>query len=118
MHPQDISLFPWGVLIAAPLMWFSRGDEDLLMAAGSFATPHLFPCHFIVLMPSLARMSRPWMLGTWLLCWTPLLANWLGPGGVALWESDRAVVLAWHQAGEAPSPRPRRAESCGGRISR
>jgi len=92
MHPQDISLFPWGVLIAAPLMWFSRGDEDLLMAAGSFATPHLFPYHFIVLMPSLARMSRPWMLGTWLLCWTPLLANWLGPGG---WHFGNLIGLSF-----------------------
>ena len=34
MHPQDITLFPWGLLIALPLLWLSRGDEDLLMAAG------------------------------------------------------------------------------------
>ncbi|OGO27990.1 MAG: hypothetical protein A2W33_07725 [Chloroflexi bacterium RBG_16_52_11] len=26
---QDISLFPWGLLIALPLLWLSRGDEDL-----------------------------------------------------------------------------------------
>ncbi len=26
---QDISLFPWGLLIMFPLLWFSRGDEDL-----------------------------------------------------------------------------------------
>lgn len=76
---QDITLFPWGLLIALPLMWFSRGDEDLLMAAGSFGTPHLFPYHFIVLMPALARMRLPWMLLTWLVSWTPLLSNWLGP---------------------------------------
>ena len=78
---QDISLFPWGLLIAIPLMWFSRKDEDLLMAAGTFATPHLFPYHFIMLMPSLARMKWPWMLSTWIISWTPLLANWLGPIG-------------------------------------
>jgi hypothetical protein len=77
--PQDIALFPWGLLIALPLMWFSRGDEDLLMAAGSFATPHLFPYHFIVLMPALARMRIPMMLLTWFISWTPLLSNWLGP---------------------------------------
>jgi len=53
------------------------------MAAGSFATPHLFPYHFIVLMPSLARMQTRWMVATWLLLWMPLLANWLGP-------------VAWH----------------------
>jgi hypothetical protein len=83
LHPQDITLFPWGLLLALPLMWRSRGDQDLLMAAGSFATPHLFPYHFIVLMPSLARMTPLWMLINWLLSWTPLLSNWLGP-------------MAWH----------------------
>jgi hypothetical protein len=75
---QDITLFPWGLIIGLPLMWFSRKDEDLLMAAGSFMTPHLFPYHFILLMPALARMKWPWMIGTWLITWTPLLANWLG----------------------------------------
>jgi hypothetical protein len=80
---QDIALFPWGLIIALPLLWFSRGDEDLLMAAGSFATPHLFIYHFILLMPALGRMKKFWMLLTWAVCWTPLLANWLGP-------------LAWH----------------------
>jgi hypothetical protein len=79
--PQDIALFPWGLLIALPLMWLSRGDEDLLMAAGSFGTPHLFPYHFALLMPALARMSVPWMLVTWLSSWTPLLANWVGKEG-------------------------------------
>lgn len=92
IHPQDISLFPWGLLVAAPLLWFSRGDEDLLMAAGSFATPHLFPYHFIVLMPSLARMSLPWMLGAWLLSWTPLLANWLGPQA---WHFGNLIGLSF-----------------------
>jgi hypothetical protein len=78
---QDITLFPWGALIALPLLWFSRGDEDLLMAAGSFVTPHLFPYHFILLMPALGRMKPGWMLASWLLSWSPLLANWLGDIG-------------------------------------
>ncbi|MFZ3080273.1 MAG: hypothetical protein WA109_11350 [Bellilinea sp.] len=78
---QDISLFPWGIFIALPLLWLSRGDEDLLMAAGSFVTPHLFPYHFILLMPSLARMNPIWMVVTWFVSWTPLLANWVGPIG-------------------------------------
>ncbi len=76
---QDISLFPWGILIGLPLLYFSRGDQDLLMAAGSLMTPHLFPYHFIILMPSLARMKWYWMLITYMVSWTPLLANWLGP---------------------------------------
>jgi hypothetical protein len=76
---QDITLFPWGILIALPMMWFSRGDEDLLMASGSLGTPHLFPYHFIVLMPALARMRWYWMVITWAVSWTPFLSNWLGP---------------------------------------
>ncbi len=78
---QDISLFPWGLIIALPLLWLSRKDEDLLMVAGSFATPHLFPYHYILVMPALARMTKPWMIVVWLLSWTPLLANWLGDAG-------------------------------------
>lgn len=93
LHPQDITLFPWGILLAIPLMFFSRGDEDLLMAAGSLATPHLFPYHFVVLMPSLARMRLRWMLVTWLLTWMPLTANWFGPGA---WHfGNLASVAFW-----------------------
>ncbi len=77
--PQDITLFPWGILIALPLMWLGRGDEDMLMAAGSFATPHLFPYHFVLLMPALSRMNRLWAALTWLISFLPLLANYLGP---------------------------------------
>ena len=90
--PQDIALFPWGLLIALPLLWFSRGDEDLLMAAGSLGTPHLFPYHFIVLMPALARMRRPWVILTWVLTWLPLSANWLGPIG---WHFGNLASLAF-----------------------
>lgn len=78
---QDITLFPWGLFIALPLLWLSRGDEDLLMAAGSFATPHLFPYHFILLMPAIARMNKFWMIICWAISWTPLSANWFGPIG-------------------------------------
>jgi hypothetical protein len=87
---QDITLFPWGIIIALPLMWFSRGDEDLLMAAGSFATPHLFPYHFILLMPALGRMKLPWMILTWIISWTPLSANWIGPIG---WHMGNVLGL-------------------------
>ncbi|GAP12600.1 hypothetical protein LARV_00336 [Longilinea arvoryzae] len=87
---QDISLFPWGAIVALPLLWFSRGDEDLLMAAGSFITPHLFPYHFYLLMPALGRMKPGWMILTWLLSWTPLLANWLGNIG---WHAGNVFAL-------------------------
>jgi len=99
---QDISLFPWGLLIALPLMWFSRRDEDMLMAAGSFATPHLFPYHFILLMPALARMKPLWMILSWAISWTPLLANYLGPNawhfgnllGLCIWCG---IKISTHQ---------------------
>ena len=75
---QDIALFPWGLIPAAILMWFSQGDEDLLMAAGSLASPHLFLYHFIVLMPSLSRMRYLWMFAAWVGSFLFLLANWYG----------------------------------------
>jgi len=92
-YPQDITLFPWGLILALPLLWLSRGDEDLLMAAGSLATPHLFPYHFIVLMPALSRMKLRWAVATWLVTWSPLLANWLGP---AAWHlGNLASICFW-----------------------
>jgi hypothetical protein len=75
---QEVSLFPWGILLAIPLLWLSRKDQDLLMIAGSFATPHLFPYHFVLVMPALGRLKTGWMLLAWALSWSPLLANWLG----------------------------------------
>jgi hypothetical protein len=116
---QDISLFPWGLLVAVPLLWYSRGDEDLLMAAGSLATPHLFPYHFIVLMPSLGRMRLRWMILTWIFTWSPLLANYLGPGAwhfgnfasLCFWcgiyfNRPRAPAAAAPPAGEAGKTLP------------
>lgn len=88
--PQDIALFPWGILIALPLMWLGRGDEDMLMAAGSFATPHLFPYHFVLIMPALARLSRLWAILAWLVSFSPLLANYLGP---AAWHFGNLTGL-------------------------
>ena len=77
--PQDISIFPWGLLLALPLLWLGRGDADMLMAAGSFATPHLFPYHFVLVMPAISRMSWPWASLCWVVSFLPLLANWWGP---------------------------------------
>ena len=90
---QDISLFPWGLLIGLPLLYFSRGDQDMLMAAGSLMTPHLFPYHYIILMPSIARMKPLWMIITFMVSWTPLLANWLGPSA---WHFGNLIgICCW-----------------------
>jgi hypothetical protein len=77
--PQDITLYPWGALLALPLLWLSRGDEDMLMAAGSLVTPHLFPYHFYILMPALGRMRARWAILSWAISFTPLLANYWKP---------------------------------------
>ncbi|MCC6148134.1 MAG: hypothetical protein IT308_11270 [Anaerolineaceae bacterium] len=107
---QDIALFPYGLALALPLLWFSRGDQDLLMAAGSLATPHLFPYHFIVLMPALARMRWYWMVAAWVVTWTPIFAaNWWGP---LFWHvGNLASVVFWlgiYYAPVQPYPRPER----------
>ena len=104
---QDITLFPWGLMIALPLLWFSRGDEDLLMAAGSLCTPHLFPYHFIVLMPALARLKPVWMILTWLISWAPIfIANRFG---TQYWHVANLLSLCfWFgiRFGSHPAARP------------
>ncbi len=91
--PQDITLYPWGVLLMLPLLWLSRGDEDMLMVAGSFATPHLFPYHFYVVMPALARMGVFWAVLSWAVSFTPFLANYWGP---AAWHFGNLLsVTLW-----------------------
>jgi hypothetical protein len=64
-QPQDISLFPWSLVWAIPMLWLGRHDQDMLMAAGSFVSPSIHPYHFAVLMPSLARLP----IGLRILCW-------------------------------------------------
>jgi len=79
VQPQDVSLFPWSLIIALPMLWLSRGDADRLMAAGSLAVPTIHPYQYIVLMPALARLSPPWRILCWLCSFLPLTANYLGP---------------------------------------
>lgn len=80
-YEQDISLGPWGILLALPLMWFSRGDIDMLMLSGAVATPHLIFYNLLPVVPAVARL-KPVPAGVAaVLSWLPLLANWLGPGG-------------------------------------
>ncbi len=88
--PQDITLYPWGAILALPLLWLSRGDEDMLMAAGSLATPHLFPYHFYIVMPALGRMRARWAILSWAISFTPLLANYWGP---AAWHFGNLLSL-------------------------
>jgi hypothetical protein len=80
-YEQDISISPWGIILALPLMWFSRGDIDMLMLSGAFATPHLIFYNLLPVVPAVARL-KPVPAGiAAALSWLPLSANWLGPIG-------------------------------------
>jgi hypothetical protein len=63
------------------LLWFSRGDMDMLMVAGTLATPHLIPYNYVVVLPAIARV-RQWLAFILVvISWLPLSANWVGDWG-------------------------------------
>ncbi len=78
-EPHDISWFPWSVPLALVLMWFSRGDADMLMVAGTFALPYVHSYHYFVILPAMARLKWWVALLALIISWLPLLANWFGP---------------------------------------
>jgi hypothetical protein len=78
-EPHDISLWPWSLPLVAILLWLSRGDEDMLMLAGTFALPYLHSYHYFVVLPALARVGRWVAVLAVVISWLPLLANWFGP---------------------------------------
>ncbi len=80
-QPQNISLWPWSIPLALTLLWFSRGDMDMLMLAGTFVTPHLIPYSYVVVLPAIARVKQ-WLAVTLVvISWLPLTANWVGDWG-------------------------------------
>jgi hypothetical protein len=74
-EPHDISLWPWSLPVVIVLMWLSRGDEDMLMLAGTFALPYLHSYHYFVVLPALARVSQGVAVLAVMISWLPLLAN-------------------------------------------
>ena len=54
----DISLHGFGVPLALLMFWVSRGDMDLLMLSGAFATLYLLPYNLLPVVPAIARL-RP-----------------------------------------------------------
>jgi hypothetical protein len=80
-YEQDISIGLWGILIALPLMWFSRGDIDMLMLAGAFVSPHLIFYNLLPVVPAIARLKPASAAVAALFSWLPLSANWFGPIG-------------------------------------
>jgi hypothetical protein len=80
-QPQNITLWPWSLPVGLVLLWLSRGDMDMLMLAGSFATPHIISYNYFVILPALARINRFLVLALVFISYLPLLANWVGPWG-------------------------------------
>ena len=94
-YVNDIAIGLYGLPLALLLLWFSRGDLDMLMAAGIFATPYLLPYNLLPLVPAIARLS-PLSAGmAFVLSWLPLSANWLGPTG--WWLGWVFVIWLWCQ---------------------
>ncbi len=54
----DISLHGFGVPLALLMFWVSRGDMDMLMLSGTFATLYLLPYNLLPVVPAIARL-RP-----------------------------------------------------------
>jgi hypothetical protein len=89
----DISLFGWGLPLALLLLWLSRGDMDMLMFAGAFATPYLLPYNLLPAVPAIARLRPRAAMLAGLFSWLPLSANWLGPGG--WWLGWMFIGFVW-----------------------
>jgi len=84
-YVNDIALGLWGLPIALLLLWFSRGDMDMLMAAGVFATPYLLPYNLIPLVPAIARLNPFAAVFACFLSWLPFSANWIEKGWYLGW---------------------------------
>ena len=92
-YVQDIAIGWLGIILALPLLWFSRGDMDMLMIAGAVMTPHLIPYNMLPFTPAVARLKPLPALGACVLSWLPFSANWLGPGG--WWLGWLFVIWLW-----------------------
>jgi hypothetical protein len=90
---QNIALGWWGLPVALVMAWYSRGDPDLLMLAGGFATPYLIPYNLLPVCPAIARLRPRTAALAVLFSWLPFAANWLGPGGWWLGVDFRCLGL-------------------------
>jgi hypothetical protein len=99
-YVQDIAIGWIGIAAALPLLWFSRGDMDMLMIAGAFLTPHLIPYSMLPFTPAVARLKPLPAVVAAFFSWLPFSSNWLGPRGwwlgwlFVLWLW---VCLAWRR---------------------
>jgi len=92
-YPQNIGLGWYGLPVALALLWFSRGDMDMLMLGGIFAVPHLIPYNLLPALPAVARLSPKAALVAFALSWLPFSANYIGPMG--WWLGWLFVAWVW-----------------------
>lgn len=92
-YVQDIAIGWAGIFVALPMMWFSRGDVDMLMIGGAFVTPHLIPYNMLPFTTAIARIPPKSAVTACLLSWLPLSANWLGKSG--WWLGWLYVIWLW-----------------------
>jgi hypothetical protein len=90
---NDISIGLLGLPLALPMLWFSRGDMDMMMLSGTLISPYLLPYNLLPLIPAIARLSWWSAIICMLLSWLPLSANWLGPSG--WWLGWAFVAWLW-----------------------
>ena len=80
-YPQNIGLGWWALPISLVLLWFSRGDMDMLMISGCFMLPHLIPYNLLPIAPAIARLKPKASILAFIFSWLPFSANWFGPKG-------------------------------------
>lgn len=87
---HNISLGWWGVPFFLAMVWFSRGDMDMLMASGAFITPTLLFYHLLPLTPAVARLKPKTAFIAAFLSFLPLSSNWVGLKG---WYLGWAFII-------------------------
>lgn len=105
MQPQDVAVGWWTWPLALILFWWSRGDMDMLMAAGAFATLHIIPYNLLPMVPAIARLRPRAALLCCVFSWLPFSANSLGPGG--WWLAWVSVGWLWINLAAARYPTAR-----------
>jgi hypothetical protein len=75
----NYSLFPLSLLVALPLLYLSRGDVDLLLAAGAVATPYVIMYHYVLLFPGMGRLNKRYLVICICLSWAPYVVRAVAP---------------------------------------
>ena len=103
-YVNDIALGLWGIPISAVLLWYSKGDMDMLMAAGVFATPYLLPYNLIPLIPAISRLNPVAAIMASLISWLPFSANWIEGGWYFGWLF---IIWIWYHLAKSRYPESR-----------